>query len=72
MANETWVVICPHEYLSEKANLDELESKVFEMISREPKVMLSTLWKAFPCHLWELDAVLQSLKEKGLVLEEQL
>jgi hypothetical protein len=72
MAWEPWVVICPHEYLSERADLDELESKVYEMISRESKVALSKLWRALPCHLWELDAVLRRLEEKGLVVEEQL
>lgn len=70
MSSEEWVVICPHEYLSEKADLDALETKVYEMIKRESKVPLSRLWRAFPCHLWELDAVLRRLEEKGLVVEE--
>jgi hypothetical protein len=49
MTNETWVVISPHEYLSERVDLDELESKVYETIRRESKV--HSLSSGERCHV---------------------
>ncbi|MBO3839383.1 MAG: hypothetical protein QXN75_04830 [Thermoproteota archaeon] len=68
---EEWVVLGPHEYLLEKADMEELEKKVYELIRREGRLPVSKIWRTIPCHLWELDAVLKRLREKGLVIEEQ-
>ncbi len=68
---EEWVVLGPHEYLLEKADLEDLERKVYELIRREGKLPVSKIWRVSSCHLWELDAVLKRLKDKGLVIEEQ-
>lgn len=67
---EEWVVLGPHEYLLEMADLEELEEKVYELIKREGRLSLSKIWRSVPCHLWELDVVLKRLKDKGLVIEE--
>ncbi|MBO3800350.1 MAG: hypothetical protein FGF52_04790 [Candidatus Brockarchaeota archaeon] len=68
---EEWVVLGPHEYMSERADLEELERRVYELIVREGRLPLSKIWRLVPCHLWELDAVLKRLRDKGLVIEEQ-
>ncbi|MEM2373253.1 MAG: hypothetical protein QXI11_02300 [Thermoproteota archaeon] len=68
---EEWVIIGPHEYLLEKADLEELERKVYELIIKEGSLPVSKIWRSVSCHLWELDIVLRRLKEKGLVVEEQ-
>ncbi|MBO3797986.1 MAG: hypothetical protein QXU11_00835 [Thermoproteota archaeon] len=67
---EEWVVVGPHEYLAEKADLEELERKVYEVLKNRKCMPLSAIWRSVPCHLWELDAVLKRLKDKGLVTEE--
>ncbi|MGB9717484.1 MAG: hypothetical protein ACPL4E_03455 [Thermoproteota archaeon] len=67
---EEWVVVGPHEYLLEKTDLDELEKKVYEALKSGERMPLSKIWRSIPCHLWELDAVLKRLKDKGLVTEE--
>jgi hypothetical protein len=33
---------------------------------------LSALWKEADCHLWELDAALNRLKRRGLLIESEL
>ncbi|MEM3713009.1 MAG: helix-turn-helix domain-containing protein [Thermoproteota archaeon] len=68
---EEWVVIGPHEYLLEKADLEELEKKVYELLEKEGSLSLSRIWKSVSCHLWEVDTVLKRLRNKGLVIEEQ-
>ncbi|MEM3465659.1 MAG: hypothetical protein QW566_04220 [Candidatus Jordarchaeales archaeon] len=67
---EEWVVVGPHEYLVEKADFEELEKKVYEILKNRKRMPLSGIWRSIPCHLWELDAVLKRLKDKGLVTEE--
>ncbi|MBO3840867.1 MAG: hypothetical protein FGF48_00405 [Candidatus Brockarchaeota archaeon] len=67
---EEWVVVGPHEYLLETADLEELEKKVYEALKKGKRMPLSGIWRSAPCHLWELDAVLKRLKDKGLVTEE--
>jgi len=68
---EEWVVLGPHEYLLEKADLEELEKKVYELVKKEGRLPVSKIWRLTPCHLWELDAVLKRLKDKGLLVEEE-
>jgi DNA-binding Lrp family transcriptional regulator len=68
---DEWIVLGPHEYLIEKADLDELERKIYELIKRDGRLSVSKIWRAFPCHLWELDAALKRLENKGLILEER-
>lgn len=66
---EEWVILGPHVYLAEKADLDELEKKVYEVLKRGKRMAVSEIWRAVPCHLWELDAVLKKLKDEGLIKE---
>jgi len=68
---DEWVILGPHEYLIEKADLEDLERKVYELIRREGKLPVSKIWRFSSCHLWELDAVLKRLRDKGLIMEEQ-
>lgn len=68
--SEEWVVVGPHEYLFEKADLDELEKKVYEALRSGGRMPVSKIWRTVQCHLWELDMVLKRLKDKGLVEEE--
>jgi hypothetical protein len=67
---DEWVVVGPHEYLLEKADLDDLEKKVYEVLKAGRRMPVSKIWRAAPCHLWELDAVLKRLRDKELVTEE--
>lgn len=68
---EEWIIVGPHEYLLEKADLDELEKKVYEALERGKRMPLSKIWRIVPCHLWELDIVLKRLRDKGLIEEEE-
>lgn len=67
---DEWVVVGPHEYLLEKADLDALEKKVYKVLKEGKRMPVSKIWRATPCHLWELDIVLKRLRDKGLVAEE--
>lgn len=67
---DEWVVVGPHEYLLEKADLDDLEKKVYGVLKEGKRMPVSKIWRAIPCHLWELDMVLKRLRDKGLVTEE--
>jgi len=64
------VIIGAHASLDRRWPLDDLEEKVYEVLVKEKRVRLSQLWRRFDCHLWELVAVLNRLKKKGLVVEE--
>jgi len=70
--DEEGVIVGPHASLERRWPLDELERKVYEVLKKEKRVALSQLWRRFDCHLWELVAVLNRLKKKGLVVEEDL
>lgn len=67
---DEWVVVGPHEYLLEKADLDNLERKVYEVLKKGERMPVSKIWRATQCHLWELDTVLKRLRNKGLIVEE--
>jgi DNA-binding Lrp family transcriptional regulator len=67
---DEWVVVGPHEYLLEKTDLDDLEKKVYAVLKEGKRMSVSKIWRATPCHLWELDAALKRLRDKGLIVEE--
>jgi len=66
------VIVGPHASLERRCPLDDLEKKVHDVLIREKRVALSQLWRRFDCHLWELVAVLNRLKKKGLIVEEDV
>ena len=66
------VIVGPHASLERRCSLDDLERKVYDILSKEKRVSLSQLWRRFDCHLWELVAVLNRLKKKGLAVEEDI
>ena len=70
LEDDEGVIIGPHDSLENQWPLDELEKEVYSAIVEEKQVSLSKLWKKFGCHLWELVAVLNRLKRKGLVTEQ--
>jgi len=49
---EEWVVLGPHEYLLEKADLEEFEKKVYDLIEKEGHLPISKIWRTVSCHLW--------------------
>ena len=66
------VIIGPHDSLEHRCPLDELEEEVYSVLVKEKQLSLSKLWQKFGCHLWELVAVLNRLKKKGLVIEQDI
>lgn len=66
------VIKGPHYYLIERRSLDELEREVYALLRERGRMPLSALWRRFNCHLWEIVAVLDRLKEKGLIEEIDL
>jgi len=69
---QTWVVIAPHEMLAIKRDPDELDEIVLDLIKARGPMGLSLLWRDTNCHLWELDASLNRLKRRGLLIESDL
>jgi len=67
--DEDGVIKTAHYSLIRRYPLDKLESEVLELLVREGALPLSRIWRNFDCHLWELNAVLKRLKERGLVEE---
>jgi len=70
--SSTWVVIGPHEMLAIKKDPDELDKLLLSLLRSRGTMSLSALWKEADCHLWELDASLNRLKERGLITESEL
>jgi len=67
--DEEGVVVGAHEALILQHPLDGLEEEVYLYLKDKGSAPLSTMWRRFNCHLWELSHVLKALKEKGLVQE---
>ncbi|MGQ9478932.1 MAG: hypothetical protein ACUVQ0_02780 [Thermoproteota archaeon] len=67
---EEWALLGPHEYLSKKADLDELEKKVYSILEKGGPMPVSKIWRLADCHLWELDAVLRRLRDRRIISEE--
>ena len=63
------VVKGPHHYLLKRYPLEKLEKEVYELLREKGSMPLSTIWRSFNCHLWEVCAVLRRLREKGLIDE---
>ena len=70
--SSTWVVTGPHEMLAVTKDPDELDRLLLNLLRSRGTMSLSALWKEADCHLWEVDAALCRLKEKGLVAESEL
>ena len=65
------VIKGPHYYLVEQHPLDELERRIHAILAEEGAMPLSALWRRLNCHLWEVVAALERLKDKGLVEEAE-
>lgn len=63
------VIKGPHHYLIKRSSLEELEDKVYSLLRERGSMPLSALWRVLDCHLWEVVAALNRLREKGLVEE---
>jgi DNA-binding Lrp family transcriptional regulator len=66
------VIKAPHASLVNHCSLDKLEKDVYNFLNEDGKLPLSSIWKRFGCHLWEMNYVLKRLKEKGLIEEKDL
>lgn len=71
ISDEEGVIVGAHEDLVIQYSLERLEEEVYRYLKDKGDVPLSTLWRKFNCHLWELNQVLKRLKEKGLVQEHE-
>ena len=69
IGDEDGVIKTAHYSLIRRYPLDRLEREVLELLKKEGTLPLSKIWRNFDCHLWELNAVLKRLKEKGLAEE---
>ena len=70
--SSTWIVTGPHEMLAITKDPDELDKLLLDLLKSRGTMSLSALWKEADCHLWELDASLRRLKDRGLVVESEL
>lgn len=69
LEDEEGVIKGPHHYLVKRSSIEELEDKVYNLLKERGSLPLSTLWRVLDCHLWEIVAALNRLREKGLVEE---
>ncbi len=72
LEDDDGVIKTPHASLVNHCSLDKLEKDVYEFLGKDGELPLSTIWKKFGCHLWEINYVLKKLKEKGLIEERDL
>ena len=63
LEDEEGVVKGPHYYLFKRYPLEKLEREVYELLSERDSMPLSTIWRRFGCHLWEVCTVLRRLKD---------
>ena len=70
--DEDGIIKAAHYSLIRQYPLEKLEREVLALLMSEGTVPLSKIWKKFDCHLWELNNVLQHLKEKELVEEREI
>jgi hypothetical protein len=71
-SESAWVVVGPHEMLTTTKDPDQLDDLVLRLLRTRGAMSLSALWKEADCHLWELDAALNRLKRRGLLIESEL
>jgi len=69
LEDEEGVIKGHHHYLLRRYPLEKLEREVYELLKQRGPMPLSTIWRSFDCHLWEVCAVLKRLREKGLIDE---
>ena len=69
LEDEEWVIKGPHYYLIKRHSLNDLESKIYDILREKGPMPLSALWRKLDCHLWEVAAALRELKKKGLIEE---
>jgi len=71
-SGSAWVVVGPHEMLATTKDPNQLDDLVLRLLRTRGTMSLSALWKEADCHLWELDAALNRLKRRGLLIESEL
>jgi len=69
LEDEEGVVKGAHYYLFKRYPLERLEREILKLLEEKGPLPLSSIWRSFDCHLWEICAALRRLKKKGLLEE---